>query len=128
MGQSSSNGPPHISPKTSGYLRNCWYVIAHSRELGEQLFRRRILDEPVLLYRDGGDIVALEDRCPHRYAPLSMGRKVEGGVECPYHGLVFGADGVCLRNPHGDNRIPPSARVRKYPAVERYGLIWLWAG
>ena len=34
-----------------------------------------ILDEPIVIYRgDSGRLVALEDRCVHRLAPLSLGR------------------------------------------------------
>ena len=45
------------------YIRNAWYVAAWSREVGRQLLARRILDEPVLLYRkNDGTPVALLDR------------------------------------------------------------------
>lgn len=114
--------------KDTRFLRNCWYVAAHSNEVGPEPLRRVYLEEPVVLYRNADDVVALEDRCPHRFAPLSMGKIVDGGIQCPYHGLVFAASGQCVHNPHGDQRIPPSARVHKYPLVERYGLVWIWPG
>lgn len=110
------------------YLRDVWYVAALSAEVGEDLLRRQILDEPVLLFRGEGVVAALRDMCPHRFAPLSLGKRKHGGVECPYHGLVFAASGKCILNPHGDGRILPSAKVATYPVVERHGLIWIWMG
>ncbi|MGE4013877.1 MAG: Rieske 2Fe-2S domain-containing protein, partial [Alphaproteobacteria bacterium] len=112
------------------FLRNCWYVAAMNDEVHRLLLMRRvILGEPVLLYRKSdGTPVALEDRCPHRHAPLSMGRLVRGDlVECAYHGLTFDGAGKCVRIPAQDT-IPPSANVRSYPVVERHHWIWIWMG
>jgi vanillate O-demethylase monooxygenase subunit len=71
--------------------------------------------------------VALEDRCPHRMAPLSMGR-VEGDViRCMYHGAQFGPDGRCRGVP-GQDLVPASFVARRYAVLERDGWIWLWLG
>jgi phenylpropionate dioxygenase-like ring-hydroxylating dioxygenase large terminal subunit len=114
------------------YLRNAWTVAAWAAELpaGELLARTR-LDEPLVFYRDAsGTPRALADRCPHRFAPLSMGRVCDGGaaVQCPYPGLRFDGSGACVHNPHGDGRIPQAARVRSYPVVERWSALWVWMG
>jgi vanillate O-demethylase monooxygenase subunit len=81
-----------------------------------------------VLYRksDGGPI-ALEDRCCHRHAPLSHGRLRGDLLECAYHGLRFDPTGACVHIPTQDT-IPPAARVRSYPVVERYSWIWIWLG
>ena len=74
------------------YLRNAWYVAAWSDDLAEgKLLARTIMKEPIVLYRRAdGSPAALHDRCPHRFAPLSMGKIVHGdAVQCPYHGLEF---------------------------------------
>jgi len=115
---------------TETCLRSVWYVAALSHELGSNLLRRVILGEPVLLFRDEatGEPAALLDRCPHRFAPLNPGRPVAGGVQCSYHGLAFGASGACIPNPHGTGRILPSAMVKTFPALERYGMLWVWLG
>jgi phenylpropionate dioxygenase-like ring-hydroxylating dioxygenase large terminal subunit len=113
------------------YLRNAWYVAAWSDDLvEEQLLGRTILKEPVVLYRKAdGSVAALEDRCPHRFAPLHMGKVIRGDrVQCPYHGLEFDASGACVRNPHGTKSIPPRARVRSYPVTEKHKAIWIWMG
>jgi vanillate O-demethylase monooxygenase subunit len=57
-----------------------------------------------------------------------MGRLVGDTVACGYHGLRFDAHGACVENPHGEGRIPASAKVPSYPLIERDGLIWIWMG
>ena len=109
-------------------LRNAWYVAAWSREIAEnQLLGRTLLDEPVVLWRTGGKAVALADRCPHRGLPLSLGRIVEGTLECGYHGVCFDERGACVKIP--GQGVPQSALpAGAYPLVERYGFVWLWFG
>jgi vanillate O-demethylase monooxygenase subunit len=111
------------------YLRNGWYCAGWSAELDQAPVGRRMLDEPVMVYRaTSGEPVAIEGRCPHRFAPLHLG-KVEGDrVACPYHGLVFDRTGACVHNPHGDGTIPQEAQLRVYPVVERDGVVWVWMG
>jgi len=110
------------------FVRNAWYVAAWDHEVGRNMLRRIILDEPVVLYRTvEGKPVALEDRCCHRQAPLSMGKLVGNIVHCPYHGLQYDQSGACVKVPSQD-RVPPSAKVRAYPVVEKNHWIWLWTG
>jgi len=110
------------------FIRNAWYVAAWSEEINTGPLARRICNEPVVLYRDSnGTAAALIDMCCHRGAPLHMGRVVEDGIECGYHGLVFGTDGACVRIP-GQERIPERARVRSFPLVEQDDFLWIWMG
>jgi len=111
------------------YLKNAWYAAALSSEIGDAPFSRKLLDERIVFFRNSaGAIVALEDKCPHRFAPLSLGRVNGDVIECGYHGLQFRAGGACAHNPHGDKSIPRGAEVKAYPAVERDGFIWYWPG
>jgi vanillate O-demethylase monooxygenase subunit len=113
------------------YLRNAWYVAAWSDDLADgRLLGRTILQEPIVLYRKSdGNVAALGDRCPHRFAPLHMGKIVDRDrVQCPYHGLEFDSSGACVLNPHGTRNIPPRARVRSYPVTEKHKAIWIWMG
>ncbi len=110
------------------FLRNAWYVAAWDHEVTRGLLPLEILGDRVVLYRtEAGAPVALEDACPHRKLPLSMGRIMGDEVECGYHGLVFDTAGRCTRMP-GASKIPPAARVRSYPAISRYGFVWIWMG
>jgi vanillate O-demethylase monooxygenase subunit len=110
------------------FVRNAWYVGAWDHEVTRTMKRRVLLDEPVVLFRtDSGKPVALEDRCCHRQAPLSMGRLIGNIVQCPYHGLQFDPSGKCVRVPSQD-MVPASAKVRSYPVVEKNHWIWIWMG
>ncbi len=110
------------------FMRNSWYVAAWSNEIGNAPVARTILEEPIVLFRklDGG-IVALEDRCVHRNAPLHLGRVLGDEIRCGYHGLVFNAGGQCTRIP-GQDRIPPKACIKSYKVEEKYGWAWIWMG
>ena len=96
-------------------MRNAWYAAAWEDELIEKgrLVARPILGEPVVLFRQAdGKAVALEDRCSHRFAPLSMGKVLPGDrLQCPYHGLEFDTAGACVKNPHPPGNIPARARI-----------------
>jgi phenylpropionate dioxygenase-like ring-hydroxylating dioxygenase large terminal subunit len=110
------------------YVRNAWYVAAWDHELSRSMLRRIILDQPVVLFRSTeGKPVALEDRCCHRQAPLSLGKLAGDVVTCPYHGLQFDTTGRCIKVP-SQEKIPPNARVRSYPVVEKNHWIWIWTG
>jgi phenylpropionate dioxygenase-like ring-hydroxylating dioxygenase large terminal subunit len=116
-------------PRT--FLTNAWYVAMWAKDLPPStLVARTIINEPlVLLRKEDGSITALADRCAHRFAPLSTGKvKVGDRIQCPYHGLEFDGSGACVHNPHGSQAIPPSARVRSYPAVEKHRCVWVWMG
>jgi len=112
------------------FVKNAWYVACWSDEVkAGELFTRTLLDERVVFYRrPDGTPVALRDRCPHRFIPLSMGRLRDDVVECAYHGLQFDSSGACVRNPHGDGRIPAAARVQAYTVHDRHGMLWIWMG
>ena len=110
------------------YLRNSWYVAAWSRDVTDRPLACTMLEEDVVVWRQAdGTVSALEDRCPHRHLPLSMGAVTGEGLQCGYHGMLFGGDGRCLRAP-SQSFVPPTVRVRSYPALERYGWVWVWMG
>ncbi len=111
------------------FLRNAWYIAAWANEVAAgQLLGRKLLNEAVVLFRDTeGKVAALEDRCCHRAAALSMGSVTEKGLMCGYHGLVFDGRGVCVDIP-GQSRIPERARVKSYPVVEKNEFVWIWMG
>ena len=110
------------------FLRNAWYVAAWDKDIGAGLVPATILGEAIVTCRKlDGRVAALEDACPHRKPPLSMGRLKGNEVECGYYCLTFDCPGACVHSP-GAERIPPSARVRAYPVESSYGLLWIWMG
>lgn len=122
--------PP--SPAHSAWLRDCWYVIAWDHEVpaadSPELFHRTALGEPILVVRlADGAIKAMEDRCCHRSAPLSKGRREGDCVRCGYHGLKFNPEGVCIEAP-GITIVPEKARVKTYPVAVKNKWVFVWMG
>jgi phenylpropionate dioxygenase-like ring-hydroxylating dioxygenase large terminal subunit len=110
------------------YPRNAWYVAGWSSEVNRELRERRILGEPIVLFRtEGGVPVALDGRCPHRRYPLAQGTLIGDEIQCGYHGFTFDASGACTHIPSAE-RIQPGMRVGAYPLVERWRWIWIWMG
>ena len=110
------------------FLRNEWYVAGFGHEFGERPLQRWLLGEPLVLYRGAsGGVVILEDRCPHRGAPISAGDVCGDAIACGYHGFTFDPSGACIHIP-GTSTIPREARVRAYPAIERWGWVFVWMG
>lgn len=118
---------------TDAALRRGWHVVATSDEVGRDPVQVWLLGEPWMLVRlPAADapprLVAFEDRCPHRLAPLSAGRVVGETLQCGYHGWCFDADGGCTVIPAlgGSDRIPSRARAATPAAVaEAGGLVFL---
>lgn len=113
-------------------LKNLWYAACMAGEVGEAPRAARMLGHDLVLFRDGaGRLACLADTCVHRGAPLSRGSCARGGVQCPYHGWVYDADGRCVHIPSLDatsERLPSRARVDAYPCIERWGLVWVFLG
>jgi phenylpropionate dioxygenase-like ring-hydroxylating dioxygenase large terminal subunit len=104
-----------------------WYMAAFSDEVGRTLLQRWICNRPVVFYRlSDGTVNALEDRCPHRRYPLSLGRLDGDVIECNYHGYRIADDGVCVGVAEQPDQ--PKASVVRFPLVEKDGVIWIWPG
>jgi phenylpropionate dioxygenase-like ring-hydroxylating dioxygenase large terminal subunit len=111
------------------FLKQAWYAASWAEDVGGALLGRTILGEPVVLYRKSdGTPAAIGGTCPHRFAPLDRGKRDGDLISCPYHGLTFDSAGQCVRNPHGEGRIPRNARVRSYPLAEKDTVVWIWMG
>jgi vanillate O-demethylase monooxygenase subunit len=109
------------------FLRNAWYVACMPDEIREKPLGRKICEQSMVIYRDGdGQVTALEDFCPHRGAALSLGKVIDGQLVCGYHGLVMGCDGRPVAMP--GQRVRGFPGIRRFPAVERSGYIWVWPG
>ena len=86
--------------RTYAIQRNAWYAAAMAGEVTREPLRRVILGDPIVFFRTrAGEAVALEDRCCHGLAPLSLGQLIEDTIECSYHGLCFDKEGACTHIP-----------------------------
>ncbi len=111
------------------YLHNAWYVAGWSKDFSRSLSAVKFLEKDIVIFRrTDGQPVALEDACPHRKLPLSKGRLKNDTVECGYHGLTFDCGGRCVAAPTQPKAIPRRARVKSYPVVDRYRMLWIWMG
>lgn len=111
---------------TSTFIRNAWYVAARSEEVGDKPLGRTICNEKIVLFRGKDGIAAVEDFCPHRGAPLSLGFVRDGNLVCGYHGLELDCKGKPQAMPM--QRVQSFPCIRPYAVVEKYGFIWFWAG
>ena len=111
-------------------LRNLWYPIAPSWQVGENPLGVTRLGERIVVWRDrDGAVHALEDRCPHRGARLSLGWNLGDRLACWYHGVEVDANGT-VRDVPAVESCPLSGRtaVRRYPCRELRGAIFAWFG
>lgn len=110
------------------FVRNAWYVASWAHDVTNKPCAETVLGEKVVLWRDRDGVAhALEDRCPHRFLPLSKGRVVRGELQCGYHGLTFDGAGSCVSAPT-QRKLPTDSTVRSYPVHENMGMIWIWMG
>ncbi|MGI5488276.1 Rieske 2Fe-2S domain-containing protein [Microtetraspora malaysiensis] len=108
-------------------VKNGWYIGAWSDEIGRTLMQRWIVGRPVCFYRlQDGTVNAIEDRCPHRKYPLSLGRLDGDVIECNYHGYRIDGSGGCVGV--AEQSDTPKASVHRFPLVERDGVVWIWPG
>jgi len=106
-----------------------WWAVARSEEISaDKPFNVDIGDQPIVLWRDtDGTVRALEDRCPHRRAPLSLGCILgSGAIQCGYHGWTFdGENGqlVDIPNLKSDRKFPPVYKAVAFAVQESAGFV-----
>lgn len=134
LSASPSTEPPMALPRDCTFsesdwraLAPFWYPVAFSREVTNQPYAARLLDERVVLYRlTDGTVAAARDICFHRGVPLSMGHVEGDEIICRYHGLRYAPDGRCTCIPaHPNGAISPRLRLQVFQAQEKYGLVWV---
>ncbi|HEX4128967.1 MAG TPA: aromatic ring-hydroxylating dioxygenase subunit alpha [Pirellulales bacterium] len=108
-------------------LADYWYPVALASEVTDKPVAATLLDQRLVLFRTASKgVVAANDLCIHRGVPLSMGHMDGEEIVCAYHGLRYDAEGQCVCIPADpEGAISPRLRLAMYPAVERYGLIWV---
>jgi phenylpropionate dioxygenase-like ring-hydroxylating dioxygenase large terminal subunit len=121
--------PPAVpAPRPgAGWLPDQWFVACVSSGLRARPVGVVIQGTALVLFRDAAGLAAaLQDRCPHRNAPLSAGEVRAGALECPYHGWRFDAAGGCLAVPGLEG--PPGSRAARavsHPCREGDGYVWV---
>jgi len=111
-------------------LPNLWYLIARSEDVADRPVALKRLDRNLVLWRgQNGEIKVVEDYCPHRGAPLSMGEIVNGNIACAYHGVQVTGEGIVAEVPPTPNcPLVGQKAIKSYPSRELAGAIWAYFG
>lgn len=114
-------------------FRRYWLPVLRSQELeaGGAPVRVRVLSEDLMAFRDSdGRVGLLDELCPHRLAPLYIGRNEEAGIRCLYHGWKFDVGGACIDMPNepAESNFRSKVRARSYAAREHGGVVWGYLG
>ena len=107
-------------------LRRYWYPVAFTRELEEfPIKAARLLGEDFAVFKTPrGRYGMLPEACPHRRASLAYGVVEGDGIRCPYHGWMFGVDGIVPGSARGagGDQLPRRGSGRRPRRCRR------WAG
>ncbi|MCC3413028.1 MAG: aromatic ring-hydroxylating dioxygenase subunit alpha [Microcoleus sp. PH2017_29_MFU_D_A] len=108
-------------------FKRFWYPVIPVAELSGEPKPFVLLGQPIALWLDSeGQPAAVEDRCCHRTAKLSLGKVVSGNISCAYHGWTFNSSGTCVSVPQQPNgSISGNYKVKSYQACDRYGYVWV---
>ncbi len=116
-------------------LREYWYPAIVARKVGKRKpVSLKLLSEELVLFRDKrGEVVALQNACPHRGMPLALGDcHFAGTVSCPYHGWTYDKTGECIavlgEGPDSPIAGKRDARARVYPTHTLKGMTFVWMG
>jgi phenylpropionate dioxygenase-like ring-hydroxylating dioxygenase large terminal subunit len=104
-------------------------VVVRSADLpAGQALEMRIGGKGLAVYRTAsGKPVVVDLYCPHFGGNLAFGKVIGEELQCPFHNWRYDTSGVCVHIPDC-RKIPPKARIRSYPVVERFGCVWLCVG
>ncbi|KAJ7540149.1 hypothetical protein O6H91_10G002600 [Diphasiastrum complanatum] len=111
----------------SAHLKNFWYPVAFSKSINtETALAFESFEEKWVIFRGkDGKAGCIRDACAHRACPLSLGKVMDGCIQCPYHGWEYSTTGICEKMP-STRQI--NASVRSIPCIEKDGLVWIWPG
>lgn len=119
----SLSAPAGLGP----LIKQAWYVIAASANVGHELSSITVLNEALVFFRaEDGTPVVLDDRCAHRRYSLAKGHLKDDTIQCAYHGFTFDRSGSCVFAPGVSGSL--NFGIRKYPAVDRGPWLWVWMG
>ena len=108
-------------------LKRFWYPVLPLDRLADSPIPFQLLGQKLVVWRNSeGKPVAVEDRCCHRSAQLSLGKVNQGRIACPYHGWEFDGNGACKLVPQlPDKPISPRNCIQAFSVAERYGYVWV---
>ena len=76
--------------KASETGEETWIAVGKVKGFAEgEVHALTVGERQAALVRQGGEIFALDGRCPHQGGPLGEGNLCEGALRCPWHGYDF---------------------------------------
>ena len=117
-----------VEQKLQRGLKDLWYPICPSYFVKERPVSLRRLGYKLAVWRDrDGTAHALEDHCPHRGAPLSMGVNLGDRLACPYHGIEVRCDGTVTSVPASPGcTLEGTQAARSFHVREVAGAIFVY--
>ena len=111
-------------------VRNIWYPVAPSWMVDKKPVGITRLGERLVLWRDrAGEVHAIEDRCPHRGARLSMGWNLGDRIACWYHGIEVDQNGTVVEVPAIEAcALKGKSAVKSYPVKQVRDGIFVYFG
>src|SRR5688572_9984800 len=110
-------------------FNNYWYPAFIGKHLKKKPVSVMVAGKKIVLVRENdGKVYGLNDRCPHRGVPLSMGtREFPGMLTCRYHGWTYDVKTGELVAALTDGPESPICgkalvSVKIYPVEERAGI------
>ena len=80
----------------------------------------------LVVFRDSaGELHVLDAYCRHMGGDLTTGTVKGDQIACPFHDWRWGGDGRCASIPYA-RRVPPAARTRSWPVLDRNGQLFVW--
>jgi len=105
---------------------NSWYKLCDSTQLSAgQVKEFKVCGLTLAAFRgeDSGRVTVLDAFCPHLGANMAVGGEVCGDhLKCPFHHWEFDSKGKVANVPYAAT-VPPTARARKWPCREAYGMV-----
>jgi phenylpropionate dioxygenase-like ring-hydroxylating dioxygenase large terminal subunit len=111
-------------------LRNRWYPLCPSHFVVDRPISLHRLGLKLVIWRDAsGKLVVQDDHCPHRGAPMSLGKHLGDRLACAYHGVEIDGTGKVLTVPGSPGcRLEGRQAVKTYPSREVKGAIFAYVG
>jgi phenylpropionate dioxygenase-like ring-hydroxylating dioxygenase large terminal subunit len=111
-------------------LRHFWHPVIRADQVADAPRRVTLCGHQLVVVRLDGECCVFNDLCAHRGTALSLGKVVAGAdgdeLRCPYHGWQYDHDGRCTLAPQRPDLAGRlRARIKRYNAMERYGLVWV---
>ena len=127
---SKSKVTNNIADRDTPLIKNSWYVLDWSKDVGPELRNRMVINQDLVYFRTKeGTVSVLQNRCAHRCFPLHRSTLHENDtIQCGYHGLTYNTEGECVQIPSALDLNPSFISIHKYPVVEKSPMVWVWPG